>query len=106
MKTRIKKDDLVLVIAGKDRGKKGKVLEVLNGRGKVVVDGANKLVRHKKAQRQGEEGQRIEFFAPLDISNVQLIDPKEDKPTRIGVKSLKDGKKVRFAKKSQEVLDK
>ena len=68
MKTRIKKDDLVLVIAGKDRGKKGKVLEVLNGRGKVVVDGANKLVRHKKAQRQGEEGQRIEFFAPLPAS--------------------------------------
>lgn len=106
MKTRIKKDDLVLVIAGKDRGQKGKVIEVLSAKGKVIVDGVNKLVRHKKPQRQGEEGQRLEFFAPIQISNVQLIDPKKNKPSRIEYKILKDGKKVRVAKKSQEVLDK
>jgi large subunit ribosomal protein L24 len=103
---KIKKNDTVLIIAGKDRGVKGKVIQVLPEKERVIVDGANKVFKHAKPKRVGEKGERIEIFAPIHVSNVMIIDPKTSKPTRVGSKSLKDGKKVRVAKKSQEVLDK
>lgn len=103
---KIKKNDTVLIIAGKDRGVKGTVIQVLPERNRIIVDGANKVVKHAKPKRMGEKGERIEIFASIHVSNVMLIDPKSNKRTRVGSKSLKDGKKVRVAKKSQEVLDK
>lgn len=104
---KIKKNDNVVIIAGKDRGVTGKVIKVLSDRNRVIVDGANKVFKHAKPQRVGEKGERIEIFAPIHVSNVMLVDPKDKKKrTRIGSKKLNDGKKVRVAKKSQEVLDK
>lgn len=103
---KIRKNDTVLIIAGKDRGVTGKVIQILTDRNRVIIDGANKVFKHVKPKRAGEKGERIEIFASINASNVMLIDPKSSKRTRVGAQTLKDGKKVRIAKKSQEVLDK
>ncbi len=95
---RIKKGDNVKVISGKDKGKTGKVERALPLLGKVIVGGVNIRKRHKKGQSKGK-GQIVEFAAPLNASNVALVDPKSGKPTRIGVE-LRGGKKVRIAKRS------
>ncbi|MBU1119033.1 50S ribosomal protein L24 [Patescibacteria group bacterium] len=105
-KMRIKKNDHVLVIAGKNRGKKGKVLEVLPEKNRIVVDKVNKSFRNVRPKKEGEKGQRIEYFAPLHVSNVMIIDPKSNKQTRIGIKKLENGEKVRVSKKTGENLDK
>ena len=102
---KIKKGDNVKVIAGKDSGKTGKVMQLLPKDNKVVVDGVNKMYKHMRAQQQGEKGQRLEFFGPIHMSNVMVIDPKNDKPTRVGYKVLEGGQKVRVAKKSGEELE-
>ena len=100
MKFRI--NDVVVIIAGKDRGKTGKITKVLPKKGKVVVDGANKAIKHLKG-RNGEAGERVEFFAPIDVSNIAIADPKDGKPSKIGYKV--EGKtKLRFARKSGTVL--
>ena len=95
----IKKGDNIIVIAGKDRGKKGHVLRVFPKKCMIVVEGVNMRKRHKKAKKTREKGQIIEMAVPLHVSNVALLDPKTGKPTRIGAK-LVNGKKVRVAKKS------
>ena len=102
---KIKKGDNVMVMAGKDKGKTGKVMQVFPQDGKVVVDGVNKTVKHAKTRKQGEKGQKIDFFGPINASNVMLIDPKTGKPTRVGYKVMEDGRKVRMAKKSQETIE-
>lgn len=102
---KIKKGDTVQIMAGKDAGKTGKVTQVLPKENKVVVEGANVMVKHIKAQSSDQKGQRLEFFAPLDASNVMLVDPKTQKPTRVGYKVLENGQKVRIAKKSGEELE-
>ncbi len=102
-KTKIKKGDEVMVITGRDKGKKGSVLRVMREEGRLVVAGVHMAKRHKKADQAGAGG-ITEKELSIHISNVALIDPKDDKPTRIGYKTLKDGKKVRFAKRSGEVL--
>ena len=102
---KIKKNDNVMVISGKDKGKTGKVTQVLPAENKVVVDGVNKTVKHAKTRKQGEKGQKIEFFGPINASNVMLIDPKSGKPTRVGWKVMDDGRKVRVAKKSKETVE-
>lgn len=100
---RIHKGDTVLIIAGKDRGKKGKVLEAIAATHKVVVEGLNLGTRHVRARRERQKGQRIEFARPMDISNVMLVDPKDGKQTRVGVK--RDGKTVtRVARRSGQVI--
>lgn len=86
---RIKKEDMVKVLRGKDAGKTGKVTQVLPALEKVVVDGANTMVKHIRSPRKGEKGQRIEFFAPLHISKVALLCPKCNKPTRVGYQIIK-----------------
>lgn len=96
---KIKKDDAVIVIAGKDKGKKGKVIRAIPADNKVVVEGANMRKKHQKPTRRGAKGQMIEYAAPMDVSNVMIEDPKTKKPTRIGYKFVGD-KKVRIAKKS------
>ena len=101
---RIKKDDQVMVLTGKDRGKTGKVLMVMQGKNSALVEGINKV---KKAQRRTQENQQggfIEIEAPIHLSNLSLIDRKSNKPTRFGVEVKKDGARVRISKKSGEVI--
>lgn len=102
-KFKIKKGDEVIVIAGKDKGKKGSVLSVLREESRVVVSGVNLVKRHQRPDRNNAGG-IVSKEAALHISNVALFDPKEKKATRVGYKTLADGKKVRVAKRSGEVL--
>jgi large subunit ribosomal protein L24 len=100
----IKKDDNVIVISGGDKGKKGKVIKVFPKDGRALVQGVNLVKRHQR-QTQKEQGGIISKEAPIQLSNIAHVDPKSGKATRIGFKVLADGKKVRFAKKSGEVID-
>ena len=103
MASRIKKGDTVIILTGKDKGKRGQVTRVLPKVNKLLIDGLNSVVTHQK-QSKDSAGGRIKKSAPMHISNVSLIDPKKDVPTRVGF-IIKDGKKLRVAKKSGEVLD-
>lgn len=96
---KVKKGDNVIIISGKDKGKKGKILRVLPTQEKVVVEGANIVKRRQRPRKQGEKGQTVEVSVPLHASNVMLLDPKGGKRTRIGKKKIKDAW-VRIAKKS------
>jgi large subunit ribosomal protein L24 len=103
---RIRKNDLVEVIAGKDKGKRGKVLQVIREKNRLIVQGVNFIKRHTRPNPQRNiKGGIAEREAPVHVSNVMLVDPENDKLTRIGVKVLADGRKVRVAK-SGAVLDK
>ncbi|MDP3899503.1 MAG: 50S ribosomal protein L24 [bacterium] len=101
----IKSGDKVIIIAGKDKGKKGKVLQVFPKRGLVSVEGLNLLIKHMRPRREGEKGQRIEFPAPLNSSNLMVVCPKCAKQARVGYKILESKKKVRICKKCKEVID-
>ena len=103
---RIKKGDNVRVIAGKDKGKTGEVLRVVRDDDRVVVQGVNMIKRHTRAS-QTSAGGIVEREAPIHISNVAHTDPKADQPTatRVGYRNLEDGRKVRYAKRSGEVID-
>lgn len=96
----IRKDDLVAVLAGDDKGKRGKVLRVLRGDGKVVVEGINKVYKHLKPSRRNPQGGRLSKEMPIDVSNVALIDPQTNTPTRVGTRYTADGTKELYAKKS------
>jgi large subunit ribosomal protein L24 len=101
---KIHQGDAVIVTTGNSRGMTGTVSKVFKKQGKVLVDGVNKRIKHVKA-RQGQAGERLEFFAPIDASNIAVVDPKTGKATRIGYK-IEAGQKVRFAKSSGTVLAK
>ena len=103
-KLKIKKGDRVKVIAGRSKGKVGDVLRVLATDQRVVVSGVNVIKRHTKPSRT-DSGGIIEREAAIHVSNVALLDPKTDKPTKIGFKFLEDGRKVRFARASGETID-
>lgn len=103
-KMKIKKGDRVVVITGRDKGKRGEVVEVLPKDQRVVVQGVNLVKRHQR-QTQNQQGGIVEKELPLHISNVAHIDPKTDKPTRVGFKTLADGRKVRVAKGSDAQID-
>jgi large subunit ribosomal protein L24 len=100
---KIRKGDHVIVVAGRDKGKHGEVIEMLPKEGRVLVRGVNVVRRHQR-QSASQEGGIVSKEAPIQISNLALEDPKDGKPTRIGFKFLEDGKKVRFAKRSGEVI--
>lgn len=103
---KIKKGDEVLVITGKDKGKKGKVLSVSPVEQKVLVEDLNQVTKHVKPNPNlGVEGGVKRISMPLPISNVALIDPKSGKPTKVGFRVLPDGKKVRVAKATSEIID-
>lgn len=104
MAAKLKKGDRVIVLAGKDKGKKGVIAQMLPTEGRAVVDGVNLIRRHTK-QSAGQEGGIITKPAPIQISNLAIEDPKDGKATRVGFKVADDGKKVRFAKRSGEVID-
>ncbi len=105
----IKKGDKVKIIAGKDKGKTGKVLQVFPSGNRVSVEGLNLLIKHMRPRRQGEKGQRIEFPAPMDASNMMVVCPKCGKPSRMGYKIIKDekgkNKKYRECKKCKQTID-
>jgi large subunit ribosomal protein L24 len=103
-KFKIKKGDKVVVLSGRDKGKSGEVLAVRRAENRVVVQGVNMVKRHT-AQRPGEPGGIVEKEGTIHISNVAHIDPKSDLPTRVGYRILEDGRKVRYAKRSGEILD-
>ena len=107
---KIKSGDKVKIIAGKDKGKKGKVLQVFKDKKKASIEGLNLAIKNLRPRKQGEKGQKIEFPAPLDISNLMLMCPKCNKPTRIKSKILdkvtnKKNKKVRSCSKCKELID-
>jgi large subunit ribosomal protein L24 len=103
-KLKIKKGDNVVVITGRDKGKTGEVLRVLPADSRVIVQGVNVAKRHARS-RMGDPGGIVEKELTIHISNVAHIDPRSNKPTRIGYKNLDDGRKVRFARRSGEVID-
>jgi large subunit ribosomal protein L24 len=103
-KLKIKKGDAVVVITGRDKGKTGEVLRVLPVDSRVIVQGINVAKRHTRP-RMGDPGGIIEKELTIHISNVAHIDPRSSKATRIGYKHLDDGRKVRFARRSGEVID-
>jgi large subunit ribosomal protein L24 len=105
MAARIRKDDTVIVIAGKDKGASGRVLKVLPKEDRVVVEGVNLIKRHTKPDMANPQGGVISREAPLHMSNVALRDPKTGKPTRVGFKISDKGQKVRVAKGSGVEID-
>lgn len=101
---KIKQGDKVTVIAGKDKGKEGKVIKTLRASNKVIVEGVNIVKKHIKPNA-GEDGRIAEVEAPLDASNVMIVDPKTKKGTRVGYTTDKNGKKIRVSRKSESKLD-
>ena len=97
---KIKKGDQVQIIAGKDRGKRGKVLSVVVSKGRIVVEGLNIVKKHKRPRKEGEKGQRVEIPVPLDVSNVMLICSHCGKLTRVGYK-IENEKKFRICKQCE-----
>ena len=104
MAARIRKGDEVIVISGRDKGKKGSVLRVLTDQDRVLVSGVHMVKRHQR-QTQTEQGGIVEKEASIHVSNVALLDPDGGEATRVGFRSLEDGRKVRYAKRSGEVID-
>jgi large subunit ribosomal protein L24 len=102
---KIKKGDRVVVLSGKDKGKHGDVVRVLPKDGKVVVSGVNVVVRHRKPSQANPQGGLERREAPLHVSKVAIEDPKTGRPTRVGFRIDKDGRKVRVAKRSGEVIN-
>ena len=103
-KLKVRKGDHVVVITGKDRGKKGEVIKVIPAENRAIVRGVAMVKRHQR-QTATQDGGIIAKEAAIHISNLALEDPKDGKPTRVGYKFLKDGRKVRFAKRSGEIID-
>ena len=104
VKFKIKKGDRVVVTTGKDKGKSGQVTRIITDENRAVVSGVNVAKRHQR-QSASQEGGIISKEMPIHISNLALLDPKDGKATRVGYKTLADGKKVRVAKRSGEVID-
>ncbi|MBI3963681.1 MAG: 50S ribosomal protein L24 [Candidatus Kerfeldbacteria bacterium] len=100
---KIRRGDTVVIITGKDRGKRGKVLQVLAETQRILVEGLNLAVDHVRPRRDRQKGQRVQVPKSLHISNVMLVDPKSDKPTRVG-RTVTDGTKQRIARRSGAVL--
>src|SRR5687768_11077808 len=96
----IKKGDIVQVMTGDDKGKRGRVLNVMPSKNKLVVEGINRVYKHLKRSQKNPQGGRLSKEMPVDVSNVMLIDPQLNVPTRLGVRYLEDGRKELYAKKS------
>ena len=101
---KVRKKDKVVVISGRDKGKTGEVIEVMPSQNRVKVRGVNVVKKHQR-QTPTQAGGIVEIEAPIHVSNVAHVDPKDNKPTRVGFRTLDDGRKVRFSKRSGEVID-
>jgi large subunit ribosomal protein L24 len=107
LQTPLRKNDIVVVRTGKDRGKRGRILRVLAEKNRLIVEGVNIIKRHTRPNPQRNiKGGIVEREAPIHASNVMLLDPDDNKPTRVGIKTLPDGRRVRIARKSGTVVDK
>ena len=104
MAAKIKKGDKVVVLTGRDKGRTGEVIQVMPKEARALVRGVNLVKRHQR-QSMNQEGGIIQTEAPVHLSNLALADPKDGKPTRVGFKILDDGRKVRVAKRSGELID-
>ena len=104
MAAKIRKGDKVVVLSGRDKGKSGEVVKLVQKEKRAFVQGINVVKRHTKPS-QTNPGGIVDKELPIHLSNLAIIDPKDDKPTRVGFKRLEDGRKVRFAKRSGEVID-
>ena len=104
LKFKIRKGDRVAILSGKDKGKTGEILKMIPDVRRAIVQGVNMVKRHTAPSQAGAGGV-VEKEASIHVSNISLIDPKDDKATRVGFKNLEDGRKVRYAKKSGEVID-
>jgi len=102
---KIKKGDKIIILKGKDRGKKGKVVSSNPHDGKVTIEGLNLVVKHVKPKRGGEHGQRVQFGRAVTQSNIALLCPKCNKQIRVGFKTLGDGKKMRYCRKCQATFN-
>ena len=102
----VRKGDTVMVVAGKERGKRGRVLRVIPEKNRVVVERVNMIKKHQRPTQRIRQGGIIEREGSIHLSNVMLLDPTSGKPTRIGMRALSDGKKARLARKSGELIDK
>jgi large subunit ribosomal protein L24 len=105
MANRLKKDDKVVVITGKDQGTVGRILKMIPEEDRLIVEGVNRVKRHTRPTPKNQTGGIIEKEAPIHVSNVMLADPKDEAPTRIRMGTDKDGKKVRIAVRSGSVID-
>lgn len=101
----IKRDDMVIVISGNDRGRRGKVLRVLPEQDRIIVEGVRMMKKHTKPTQRDPQGGIVEREAPIHVSNVMVVDPKGDGPTRIRRKRLEGGRSVRVAVRSGEMID-
>lgn len=104
IKTGIKKGDMVTTLAGKDKGKSGKVLKVFHQEGRAVVEGINFVKKHMRKTRQDQQGGIIQRESPIHISNLAVICKSCNRPTRLGVTTLSDGTKSRFCKRCKEII--
>jgi len=105
MAAKVKKGDQVIVLTGRNKGAQGEVLKVITDEGRVLVRGVNVVKRHTKPTQDDPQGGIRTFEAPIQASNVALIDPRDGKPTRVGFKIDEHGRKTRYAKRSGETLD-
>jgi len=105
MAAKIKRDDTVQVLQGRDRGRRGEVRGVSPTKGRVIVTGVNIVKRHRRGTSPQDPGGIIEMEAPIDTSNLALVCTNCDRPTRVGFRTLEDGRKVRFCKRCDEVID-
>ena len=103
-KMKVKKGDKVVVVTGREKGKTGEILRVMPKEARVLVQGVNMVKRHTRPSQTAPGGIN-ELEAPLHVSNVALADPQDGKPTRVGYRTLEDGRKVRFARRSGEIID-
>ena len=102
---KIRRDDTVLVISGNDKGKRGRVLRVIPEQDRLIVEGIRRMKKHTKPTQRDPQGGIVEREAPIHVSNVMVIDPHNDEPTRVGKKRLDDGRNVRVAARSGEMID-
>lgn len=105
MSLRLKKGDMIEIISGENKGQRGKILRVIPGKGRVLIEGKNIVKRHTKPNQKNQQGGIIEKEASIHISNVMLVCEKTEKPTRFGVKLLDKGRKTRYSIKSKELID-
>ena len=105
MAAKVRKNDTVQVLAGRERGKQGKVIRVIPKEQRVVIEGVNIRKRHTRPRRQGEQGGIVEFPAPLHVSNVAVVCAKCARPARVGFRILADGTKVRVCKRCDELIE-
>ena len=102
---KVHKGDRVVVLSGKDKGKEGTVMVAMPREGKVIVEGVNVAKRHQKPTRAMQQGGILDKPMPIDVSNVVLLDPTDNKPTKVGVRVADDGERVRYSKRTDKVID-